>query len=123
MLITKKGSKFFNNGEEEKKEYANFPLITETETEGYTFGAITDFLTPDSEYGCISGDGYVQTPDGSRVGLDWVVNEKEEIRIIQKPEKGISGVYEINFPKPIKTINDLVFNFRKVLPILKTKLA
>jgi hypothetical protein len=107
--------------EEGEIVYTGFPLISETETEGFIYGAITDFLEPDTEEGCIAGDGYIQAPDGSRAGLVWQVSDKIEVKILEKPNLSRWGVYSVNFPKPIKTKDDLVFNFREVLPLLIEK--
>ena len=95
--------------------YHGFPLIPSTETDGWTFGAITEFIV---EGGCGSGDGYVQAPDGSRAGLVWEVGNFET-EVIAKPETGRWGIYSIAFPKIIETEEDLIFNFRSVLPELK----
>lgn len=74
---SKKGQPFFIRNEGEQV-YTGFPLIPETETDGFIYGAITDFLEPDSEEGCTSGDAYVQAPDGSRAGIDWVVRKNKK---------------------------------------------
>lgn len=117
---SKESQPFFirNKGEQ---VYTGFPLIPETETDGYIFGAITDFLEPDSEEGCTTGDGYVQAPDGSRAGLVWQIYPKGEKRftVLAEPDEKRWGVYNIGFPKPIKTLNDLVYNFKQLLPLIK----
>lgn len=125
-------SKTLIKGNESRKEpffirknneqvYSGFPLVTQTETEGFTYGAITDYLDPDSEEGCTWGDGFVQAPDGSRAGLVWEVSNKSFLKTLTKPNSKRWGIYSINFPKPIKTIDDLVYNFRLVLPGLIDK--
>ena len=48
--------------------YHGFPLVPKTETDGFVFGVISDYLEPDEEEGYTYGDGFVQAPDGSRVG-------------------------------------------------------
>jgi hypothetical protein len=37
------------------------------------------------------------------------------------PDEGRWGVYAVWFPRVVKTVDDLVFNFRHVLPELKKK--
>lgn len=117
---TKKGQPFFIR-EKGERVYVGFPLIPETKTNGFTYGAITNFLQPDNEKGCLFGDGFIQAPDGSRAGLVWQVSDDVHIEQISEPEKDRWGVYSINFPKPIKNLDDLVFNFKKALPLLVNK--
>ena len=95
--------------------YHGFPVVEETRTDGWCFGAITEFEDPN---GCDSGDGFVIAPDDSRAGLVWDVG-KEEISQIAPPEPGRWGVYQIWFPKPVFITADLVENFRAVLPKLQ----
>jgi hypothetical protein len=95
--------------------YHGFPLVPETETNGWIFGSITEFEDPS---GCEDGDAFVVAPDGSRAGLVWEVGEGQ-ISEICSPDKQRWGVYAIYFPKRIKTKDDLIFNFRSVLPQLK----
>ncbi len=95
--------------------YHGFPLIEETRTDGWCFGAITDFAEPD---GCECGDGFVVAPDGSRAGLIWSVGEFP-IESSSPPEPGRWGVWLIPFPKPVRNVEDLVECFRHVLPELR----
>ena len=98
--------------------YYGFPIVEETRTEGWCYGAITSFLDPDRPEGCTFGDGFVVAPDGSRAGLVWDV-EPHEARTILPPEEGRWGVYAIWFHRPVRSVEDLTFNFREVLPTLK----
>lgn len=53
--------------------YDGFPLVEETRADGWCYGAITEFNEPECHpNGCESGDGYVVTPYGLRIGLVWV---------------------------------------------------
>jgi hypothetical protein len=99
------------------KVYHGFPLIEETETEGWYYGAITEFLEPG---GCVSGDGFVVAPDGTRAGLVWE-SGTGQFEEISAPEKERWGVYGVWFPKTIFTIDDLVVCFRAVLPQLQKR--
>ena len=94
--------------------YHGFPLIEATTTEGWDFGAITDFVGEGTKY----GDGFIQAPDGSRAGLVWQVGEGET-EVVCEPDEGRWGVYSVWFRRPIHRIEDLVENFREVLPELK----
>ena len=95
--------------------YHGFPIVPETETDGWYYGAITEYEDPN---GCTDGDAYVVAPDGSRAGLVWDVGTNK-ISEICPPDKGRWGVYQVWFPRPTKTTEDLIFNFRSVLPALK----
>ncbi len=97
--------------------YHGFGVVEETETDGWFFGAITEFIDPD---GCESGDGFVVAPDGSRAGIVWEVG-KQDMQEILPPDEGRWGVYAVWFPRKVQTIDDLVFNFRHVLPDLQRK--
>lgn len=99
--------------------YYGFPLVPETETEGWIYGAITAFEHPS---GCDSGDGYVQAPDGSRAGLVWGPDEGHMEEYLA-PDENRWGVYGVRFPRPVKTVDDLVFNFRAILSDLQHKYA
>ena len=98
--------------------YHGFPLIEETRTEGWCYGAITEF---EDDQGCEFGDGFVQAPDGSRAGLVWSVGNFETKQLCT-PDVDRWGVYEIAFPKPTRTLEDLISCFRVILLYLGNKL-
>ncbi len=95
--------------------YHGFPLVEETRTDGWCYGAITDYEDPE---GRKAGDGFVVAPDGSRAGLVWSTGDFET-RQICEPEPNRWGVYEIAFPRSIRNVADLAYCFRAVLPQLK----
>jgi hypothetical protein len=97
--------------------YHGFPLVEETRTDGWCYGAISDFLAEDRD-GCTFGDGFVEAPDGSRAGLIWEVGDGEITESIG-PEEGRWGVYAVWFERPVRTIEDLVYNFQRILPGLR----
>ena len=100
------------------KSYDGFPLVEETRTDGWCYGAITEFNEPECHpNGCESGDGYVETPHGSRFGVIWSTGTFTPKWTCPLGEG--SGVYEVAFPKPVRNIHDLVECFRTVLPELK----
>lgn len=99
--------------------YHRNTLLFETETDGFIYGEITDHFDFDEEEGCTFGDGFVQAPDGSRAGLIWEVCEKPYLYTRIEPEDNRWGVYNVGFIKPIKTKDDLIFNFKTVLPMIK----
>ncbi len=100
--------------------YYGFEIVLESETDGWYYGAISDFLDP---AGCTEGDAFVIAPDGTRAGLVWEVGNVGLKEIVgpnwDEPKRW--GVYQIGFDRPVKTLEDLVFNFRRILPELKRK--
>jgi hypothetical protein len=99
--------------------YHGFPLIAETETNGWLLGAITAFEDPN---GCEFGDAFVQAPDGSRAGLVWEVGSGRVEQIVP-PDTTRWGVWAVWFQRPVRSVEDLVVNFRAVLPELKKRHA
>ena len=97
--------------------YHGFPVVAESETDGWYYGAITEFLEPD---GCEEGDAYVVAPDGTRAGLVWEVGY-EGFDEVCAPSPDRWGVYAVGFVRPVKTMDDLICNFRQILPDLKRK--
>jgi hypothetical protein len=95
--------------------YYGFPLIEETRTDGWCYGAITEFEDPE---GCDFGDGYVQAPNGERAGLVWQVGTGLTREVVA-PEEDRWGVYEVWFPRAVRDVKDITSNFRYVLPELK----
>ena len=95
--------------------YHGFPLVEATCTEGWCYGAITEFENPN---GCHAGDGYVQAPDGSRGGLVWEVGEGE-VSEVCAPTPDRWGVWAVWFSHPVRTVDDLTSAFRRILPTLK----
>ena len=95
--------------------YYGFPLVEETRTDGWCFGAITEFQDPQ---GCNEGDGFVIAPHGSRAGLAWSVGDFAA-REICPPDETRWGVYEVAFAKAVRTVDDLVQCFRTLLPELE----
>jgi hypothetical protein len=99
--------------------YHGFPVIPETETDGWLFGAITAYDTAEPQ---TEGDGYVIAPDGSRAGIVWA-NGTNDFYEIMPPDCERWGVYGVRFPRPVSSLQDIVFNFRAVLPKLKERFA
>jgi hypothetical protein len=63
--------------------YHGFPIVEESRTEDWCFGAITSFEDPE---GCGGGDGFVVAPDGSRAGIVWTVGELGEGAAQHRPD-------------------------------------
>ena len=92
--------------------YHGFVIVPETYIDGWVLGEITGYI------GAEDGDGFVVAPDGSRAGLVWEVGDGTFTEILP-PEPHRWGVYAIWFPHEMHTMDDLISNFRSVLPILK----
>lgn len=95
--------------------YHGFVVIEESETDGWRYGAITAFEGVEDEG---AGDGFVIAPDGSRAGIVWSV-DSPVFETIMPPDGERWGVYGVRFPKAVSSKNDLVENFRAILPRLK----
>ena len=100
--------------------YDGFPLVEETRTDGWCYGAVTEFNEPECHpNGCESGNGYVMAPDGLRLGLYWTTGAFPAKWTRHPADEG-TGLYEVAFPKPVKNLRDLVECFRSVVPQLQT---
>ena len=102
-----------------KTIFNNNSLIKETEIEGFIYGEYTDHFDFDEEVGCTFGDGFVQAPDRTIAGIIWEVADQPYLSICMEPEKDRWGVYNVWFVKPIKTIDDLVYNIKIIFPLIK----
>ena len=94
--------------------YEGYPLIPETEMDGFTYGAITPVGEhPDR------GAGFLQAPGGGRAGLQWELSDSPYIMRLEGPDSETWGLYRVGFTTPVHTIDDLVTNLRALLPKLK----
>jgi hypothetical protein len=96
--------------------YHGFVIVPETYIDGWVLGEITAYI------GAESGDGFVVAPDGSRAGLVWEVGDGSLTEVLP-PEPSRWGVYAIWFPYEMRKMEDLISNFRSVLPVLKMQYA
>ncbi|MBU0761022.1 MAG: 3-deoxy-8-phosphooctulonate synthase [Nanoarchaeota archaeon] len=101
------------------KVYHGFPLIKEVNKDGFTFGAITEFLGYDK--GCSDGDAFVEAPDGSRAGIAWETGKKFETQRVGKNESSRWGVYYFMIPFKIRSMEDMQKAFEMMLPELKSQ--
>jgi hypothetical protein len=95
--------------------YHGFPLVEESRTDGWCYGAITNF---EEAAGCEAGDGFVVAPDDWRAGLVWSVGAFPTETVCE-PDGGRWGVYAVAFPHAVHNVDDLVACFRAVLPELR----
>jgi hypothetical protein len=96
--------------------YHGFPLLENSECDGFTFGTITE---PNGAEPAEWGDAFVVAPNGSRAGIVWQIGRGEP-SVISEPGEGRWGVYGFYFEGPITTEADLVSHLRSVVPALKT---
>ena len=99
--------------------YHGFPLLKNSEREGFTFGTITE---PNGAKPAEWGDAFVVAPNGSRAGIVWQIG-KGEPSVVCEPSEGRWGVYGFHFQGPIATEAELVEHLHSILPILKTYYA
>lgn len=95
--------------------YHGFPLLPDSEKDGFVFGVITKLRT---DAPASWGDAYVVAPDGTRAGIVWVVSGPV-IEIVLPPEPGRWGVYQFLFEHPVLSDADLIKNLHAILPRLK----
>ena len=95
--------------------YYGFPLLPDSEKDGFIFGVITSSRTdaPPSW-----GDAYVVAPDGTRAGIVWVM-KGPVTEVVFAPEPGRWGVYQFVFEHPVRSDADLIRNLHAILPRLK----
>lgn len=92
--------------------YDGYPLIPETEMDGFVFGTITPI-------GGDRGAGFLQGPDGSKAGLQWELSDSPFIERVEPPDGRGWGVYRVGFTVPVVSMGDLESNLAVLLPKLK----
>jgi hypothetical protein len=95
--------------------YYGFPLLPESEKDGFVFGVITNSRT---DAPASWGDAYVMAPDGTRAGIVWVMRGPVT-EVVFPPEPGRWGVYQFLFKHPVLSDGDLIRNLHAILPRLK----
>ena len=113
--LRKKGVPAFLARPDGSPVYHGFVVIEDSLTDGWRYGAIAAFEGVNGEE---EGDGFVIAPDGTRAGVVWAV-DSPDFEIISPPSIGRWGVYAVRFPTPVSSRNDLIRNFRPVLPMFK----
>jgi len=95
--------------------YYGFPLLLDSEKDGFVFGAITRSRT---DAPASWGDAYVVAPDGTRAGIVWVM-KGPVTEVVLPPEPARWGVYQFLFEHPVLSDADLIRNLHAILPRLK----
>jgi hypothetical protein len=99
--------------------YYGFPLLKDSEIDGFVFGTITE---PNGIEPAEWGDAYVVAPNGSRAGIVWQVGNGDPSVEIE-PSEGRWGVYRFYFDVPITSETELVTRLHSILPDLKAYYA
>jgi hypothetical protein len=99
--------------------YHGFPLLQDVTVEGFTFGKISDFEAEP----CSEGDAFVVAPDNSRAGLVWEVSQESHFHEVLPFDAGRWGVWDVAFPHPMNTRENVRKNLEFILPTLKQKWA
>ena len=106
----------------DERAYYGFPLVEESEIDGWVFGAITEY---EDEGGCKWGDAFVVAPDGTSAGIIWQVNESGDHSLepeeVCPPDESRWGVYGFSYPKLIRTTEDFVKMCHSFLPALQKR--
>jgi hypothetical protein len=95
--------------------YHGFPLLENSEREGFIFGTITE---PNGAEPADWGDAFVVAPNGARAGIVWRIGQGEP-SVVCEPGAGRWGVYCFHFAGPIATEAELVEHLHSILPVLK----
>jgi hypothetical protein len=99
--------------------YHGFPVLQDVTVEGFTFGKISDFEAEP----CREGDAFVVAPDNSRAGLVWEVSQESHFSEVLPFEPDRWGVWDVAFPHPMNTRENVRKNLEFILPALKQKWA
>ena len=70
----------------------------------------------------LNGDLFVADPEGWQAGIAWE-STGPDIEPIAGPSDERWGVFQVRFPQPVMSENDLIANFHLVLPLLKRERA
>ena len=95
--------------------YYGFPLLPDSEKDGFVFGVITKSGT---DAPASWGDAYVVAPDGTRAGIVWVM-KGPVTEVVFPPDPLRWGVYQFLFEHPVLSDADLIRNLHAILPRLK----
>jgi hypothetical protein len=98
--------------------YYGFPLLTGVECDGFKLGMITDFTR---EKDACEGDLFIVAPDGSRAGIVWGVGPTKRYQANEPPDPGKWGVWQFEFERPLRTIDDAQWALAEMIPLLRPK--
>ena len=98
--------------------YYGFPVVPDSDVDGFQFGMITDFnAQPDT-----TGDAFVVAPDGSRAGLVWESEVDEPyFDEVLPPDPGRWGVWAVGATQPLRRESDVRPFLAALLPELRSR--
>ena len=99
-----------------KSTYNAANAIAASERDGWVLGYIG--IPWPGPWPKMNGDLFVADPDGWQAGLAWE-SSGPAISKLAGPSEGRWGVFQVHFPLPVMSEQDLIQNFHLVLPLLK----
>lgn len=100
--------------------YDESRLMPESNQDGWRLGLIgSPWRGP---WPKLNGDLFVAAPNGEQAGIAWE-SSGPEMRQLMGPSEGRWGVFQLRFPLPVLCTDDLIRNFRIVLPLLQQAYA
>ncbi len=100
--------------------YNTANVIASSEQDGWTLGYIgLPWLGPWPKK---NGDLFVMDSQGWQAGIAWE-SAGPDIKAISGPSADRWGVFQVFFPLPVSSEQDLIRNFHLVLPLLKKQRA
>ncbi|MDO9437641.1 hypothetical protein [Hydrogenophaga sp.] len=94
--------------------------IRRSEKDGWMLGYIG--ISWPGPWPKLNGDLFVADADGWQAGIAWE-SKGPDIESIAGPSDERWGVFQVRFPLPVMSENDLIANFHLVLPLLKRERA
>ena len=98
--------------------YHGFKVLTNVTHEGFTLGAITDFV---KRPGLFTGDAFVVAPDGSRAGLEWRLSNEVYVLEMAMYNEVRWGVWMAGVKHPMVDEDAALRNLIDLVPTLEEK--
>ena len=96
--------------------YNSASVIAASERDGWVLGYVGEPWP--GPWPKKSGDLFVADPEGWQAGLAWESSGPTIVKI-GGPSEGRWGVFQVLFPLPVMSEQDLIKNFHLVLPLLQ----
>jgi hypothetical protein len=97
--------------------YHGLQVLSDVCVDGFTFGKISDFEAELAN----EGDAFVIAPDNSRAGLVWEVSNRQLFVEVAPVTDDRWGVWEVSFPYPMTSRDNVRRNLQAILPQLKNR--
>lgn len=98
--------------------YHGFKVLKNVTHEGFTFGAITDFV---KRPGLVTGDAFIVAPDGSRAGLEWRLSNECYLLEMAPFTEVRWGVWMGGVRHPMIDEDAALKNLVEMVPLFKEK--